>query len=203
MCVMLALPDNELPCPASVELALISLGWEVIAFGWRRYLKDGWNKFDFFIVLVSYVGLALDLLNSNSPINPSILRIMRVFRIVRILKLLKTAQGVRALLDCVFKSMGQITNMCILLILYFFIYAAAGVELYSRLGCKMSSCEGLSEHANFRNFYMALLTLFRICTGDNGNGILRDTLRAPPQCDSSEQCISDCCASPWLSPVQC
>ncbi|XP_077426532.1 voltage-dependent T-type calcium channel subunit alpha-1H-like isoform X3 [Vanacampus margaritifer] len=38
-------------------------------------------------------------------------------------------------------------------------------------------CEGLSRHATFDNFGMAFLTLFRVSTGDNWNGIMKDTLR--------------------------
>ncbi|KAF3700377.1 Voltage-dependent T-type calcium channel subunit alpha-1H [Channa argus] len=38
-------------------------------------------------------------------------------------------------------------------------------------------CEGLSRHATFENFGMAFLTLFRVSTGDNWNGIMKDTLR--------------------------
>ena len=34
-------------------------------------------------------------------------------------------------------------------------------------------CEGLSKHAHFRNFGMAFLTLFRVATGDNWNGIMK------------------------------
>lgn len=34
-------------------------------------------------------------------------------------------------------------------------------------------CEGLSRHATFDNFGMAFLTLFRVSTGDNWNGIMK------------------------------
>ena len=34
-------------------------------------------------------------------------------------------------------------------------------------------CEGLSKHAHFQNFGMAFLTLFRVATGDNWNGIMK------------------------------
>lgn len=34
-------------------------------------------------------------------------------------------------------------------------------------------CEGLGRHATFRNFGMAFLTLFRVSTGDNWNGIMK------------------------------
>ncbi|CAF3359776.1 unnamed protein product, partial [Rotaria sp. Silwood2] len=35
----------------------------------------------------------------------------------------------------------------------------------------------LDKHAHFKNFGIALLTLFRVATGDNWNGIMKDTLR--------------------------
>lgn len=34
-------------------------------------------------------------------------------------------------------------------------------------------CEGLGVHAHFQNFGMAFLTLFRVATGDNWNGIMK------------------------------
>ncbi|XP_066293286.1 voltage-dependent T-type calcium channel subunit alpha-1G-like isoform X2 [Branchiostoma lanceolatum] len=48
---------------------------------------------------------------------------------------------------------------------------------------------------------MALLTLFRIATGDNWNGIMKDTLRGPPDCDDSEDCKANCCVSAILAPI--
>ena len=34
-------------------------------------------------------------------------------------------------------------------------------------------CEGLDNHAHFKNFGFSMLTLFRVSTGDNWNGILK------------------------------
>ncbi|RXN32170.1 voltage-dependent T-type calcium channel subunit alpha-1I isoform X1 [Labeo rohita] len=55
-------------------------------------------------------------------------------------------------------------------------------------------CEGMSRHATFENFGMAFLTLFQVSTGDNWNGIMKDTLReCPPAeytCNPSLQFIS-------------
>jgi hypothetical protein len=42
-------------------------------------------------------------------------------------------------------------------------------------GCDdLHPCQGLGEHAHFRSFGMAFLTLFRIATGDNWNGIMKE-----------------------------
>ncbi len=45
--------------------------------------------------------------------------------------------------------------------------------LYIDCESHKTACEGLSKHAHFHNFGMAFLTLFRIATGDNWNGIMK------------------------------
>uniref|UniRef100_A0AAR2JQD4 Ion transport domain-containing protein n=1 Tax=Pygocentrus nattereri TaxID=42514 RepID=A0AAR2JQD4_PYGNA len=153
---------------------------KLVAFGFRRFFKDRWNQLDLAIVLLSIMGITLEEIKMNAalPINPTIIRIMRVLRIARVLKLLKMAKGMRALLDTVMQALPQVGNLGLLFMLLFFIYAALGVELFGKLECNENNpCEGLSRHATFENFGMAFLTLFRVSTGDNWNGIMKDTLR--------------------------
>ncbi|CAB1457734.1 unnamed protein product [Pleuronectes platessa] len=153
---------------------------KLVAFGLRRFFKERWNQLDLAIVLLSLMGIALEEidLSASLPINPTIIRIMRVLRITRVLKLLKMATGMRSLLDTVMQALPQVGNLGLLFMLLFFIYAALGVELFGKLECSEENpCEGLSRHATFDNFGMAFLTLFRVSTGDNWNGIMKDTLR--------------------------
>ncbi|XP_077461225.1 voltage-dependent T-type calcium channel subunit alpha-1H-like isoform X2 [Stigmatopora argus] len=153
---------------------------KLVAFGLRRFFKERWNQLDLAIVLLSIMGITLEEidLNASLPINPTIIRIMRVLRITRVLKLLKMATGMRSLLDTVIQALPQVGNLGLLFMLLFFIYAALGVELFGKLECSEENpCEGLSRHATFDNFGMAFLTLFRVSTGDNWNGIMKDTLR--------------------------
>ncbi|XP_073755853.1 voltage-dependent T-type calcium channel subunit alpha-1H isoform X2 [Callorhinus ursinus] len=152
---------------------------KLVAFGFRRFFKDRWNQLDLAIVLLSIMGITLEEIEMNAalPINPTIIRIMRVLRIARVLKLLKMATGMRALLDTVVQALPQVGNLGLLFMLLFFIYAALGVELFGRLECSEDNpCEGLSRHATFSNFGMAFLTLFRVSTGDNWNGIMKFVL---------------------------
>uniref|UniRef100_A0A8C7IGX1 Voltage-dependent T-type calcium channel subunit alpha n=1 Tax=Oncorhynchus kisutch TaxID=8019 RepID=A0A8C7IGX1_ONCKI len=172
---------------------------KLIAFGLRRFFKERWNQLDLAIVLLSVMGITLEEidLNASLPINPTIIRIMRVLRIARVLKLLKMATGMRALLDTVVQALPQVGNLGLLFMLLFFIYAALGVELFGKLECSEENpCEGLSRHATFQNFGMAFLTLFRVSTGDNWNGIMKDTLRDCRPEDRS--CLS---YLPLVSPV--
>ncbi|NXD82261.1 CAC1H protein, partial [Halcyon senegalensis] len=172
---------------------------KLVAFGFRRFFKDRWNQLDLAIVLLSIVGITLEEIEMNAalPINPTIIRIMRVLRIARVLKLLKMATGMRALLDTVVQALPQVGNLGLLFMLLFFIYAALGVELFGKLDCSEENpCEGLSRHATFTNFGMAFLTLFRVSTGDNWNGIMKDTLR---ECTREDKhCLT---YLPVISPV--
>ncbi|XP_068178503.1 voltage-dependent T-type calcium channel subunit alpha-1I-like [Antennarius striatus] len=181
--------------PQSLETALkycnyfftstfvIEAALKLVAFGFRRFFKDRWNQLDLAIVLLSVMGITLEEIeiNASLPINPTIIRIMRVLRIARVLKLLKMATGMRALLDTVVQALPQVGNLGLLFMLLFFIYAALGVELFGELVCNADyPCEGMSRHATFENFGMAFLTLFQVSTGDNWNGIMKDTLRECP-----------------------
>ncbi|TWW69636.1 Voltage-dependent T-type calcium channel subunit alpha-1H, partial [Takifugu flavidus] len=172
---------------------------KLVAFGIQRFFKDRWNQLDIGIVALSIMGITLEELKLSAalPINPTIIRIMRVLRIARVLKLLKMAKGMRALLDTVMQALPQVGNLGLLFMLLFFIYAALGVELFGKLECNDNNpCEGLSRHATFENFGMAFLTLFRVSTGDNWNGIMKDTLR---ECRPEDRhCLT---YLPWVSPI--
>ncbi|XP_035224933.1 voltage-dependent T-type calcium channel subunit alpha-1H-like [Stegodyphus dumicola] len=180
---------------------ILEAAMKIVALGLRRYLSDRWNQLDVGIVILSVIGIVLEEMESEViPINPTIIRVMRVLRIARVLKLLKMAKGIRALLDTVMQALPQVGNLGLLFFLLFFIFAALGVELFGRLECTDEyPCQGLGEHAHFRNFGMAFLTLFRVATGDNWNGIMKDTLRE--NCDPSSDCIRNCCVSPIIAPL--
>jgi len=161
-----------------------------IAFGCQRYHMGShprslaaWNNFDLFIVFISVIGILFDDIigADNLPINPAILRILRILRVARILKLLKSAKDLVILLNTVSRSLAQVGNLGLLLFLMFFIYSALGIELFGRLACTDTNpCDGISEYANFENFGMAMLVLFRLSTGDNWNGMMKDGLRTAP-----------------------
>uniref|UniRef100_A0A7N4NWY1 Voltage-dependent T-type calcium channel subunit alpha n=1 Tax=Sarcophilus harrisii TaxID=9305 RepID=A0A7N4NWY1_SARHA len=158
---------------------------KLVAFGLRRFFKDRWNQLDLAIVLLSVMGITLEEIEINAalPINPTIIRIMRVLRIARGEEEPGAAGGGRWMEDAV-------GNLGLLFMLLFFIYAALGVELFGKLVCSDEHpCEGMSRHATFENFGMAFLTLFQVSTGDNWNGIMKDTLR---DCTHDERsCLSN------------
>ncbi|XP_049799603.1 voltage-dependent T-type calcium channel subunit alpha-1G [Schistocerca nitens] len=209
--VTMALEFYKMPKPLEYALKIFNYFFtavfileavmKLVALGFLLYFKDRWNQLDVIIVILSIVGIVLEEVESKFiPINPTIIRVMRVLRIARVLKLLKMAKGIRALLDTVMQALPQVGNLGLLFFLLFFIFAALGVELFGRLECsEKRPCQGLGEHAHFSNFGMAFLTLFRVATGDNWNGIMKDTLRE--DCDNSADCVRNCCVSTVIAPI--
>uniref|UniRef100_A0A915CTA5 Ion transport domain-containing protein n=1 Tax=Ditylenchus dipsaci TaxID=166011 RepID=A0A915CTA5_9BILA len=178
----------------------LEAGMKLYALGFRKFFEESDSQLDFFIVILSVFGIIFEEFEAlELPINPTIIRVMRVLRIARVLKLLKMAKGIRSLLDTVGEALPQVGNLGSLFFLLFFIFAALGVELFGKLECSEEHpCDGLGEHAHFKNFGMAFLTLFRIATGDNWNGIMKDALR--DDCDPSDHCERNCCVDPILAP---
>lgn len=138
-------------------------------------------------------------MKSKLPINPTIIRVMRVLRIARVLKLLKTAEGIRKLLDTVAEALPQVGNLGLLFLLMFFIFAALGMELFGQVECTDEvPCEGLDHHAHFKDFGFSMLTLFRVSTGDNWNGILKDIINKK-RCELNS--TSGCAALEHIAPI--
>ncbi|KAM4726218.1 voltage-dependent T-type calcium channel subunit alpha-1I-like [Anableps anableps] len=166
-----------------------------IAFGLVRFLKVGWNVLDIFIVLVSVISTALTQmeLSEKMPFNPSIFRVVRVFRLAQVLKTTR----IKVLLKTIMSTLSQVGNIGLLFLFFFFIYAALGVELFGTLECSEEfPCLGLHRLGNFNDFPKALLTLYKVSTGDKWSDILKDTTR---DCESGYDGCSGYLS--WASPI--
>ena len=130
--------------------------------GYRQhYFRIGWNVFDFIVVVVSILSIALnDVLLSNN-VSPSILRLLRVLRVGRIVRLFRASKGVRKLLLSFIMSLPALFNIACLLFLIIFIYAIIGMNLFGHVGHFGGNMDDI---INFHSFPYALLTLFRLTT---------------------------------------
>jgi hypothetical protein len=121
-------------------LYTLIFGWEclfkVLAFFPRRYYSQGWNQFDFFIVMISFGGILIDAVGSAIPMDPRTLRVLRLFRIFRILRafrIFKAAKGLTRILGTLARSLPALRNLLMLLSLLFFIFAVLGVSLFGAI----------------------------------------------------------------------
>jgi len=201
--LLMSIEYYEMPQSVSDILKLANLSFtgvfigeaalKVVGLGWKGYWESWWNRFDLFIVVISCAEIALDLVLGASQFNPTLLRVLRIFRATRLIRLLNASLGLQALLQTMTVALPKVLNVVVVMILLFYIYACAAVEMFGKAGCDLSPCEGLSRHSTFKNWPYAMLTLYRLMTGDNGFGLMRDMLREAPRCDESIDCTHDCC----------
>jgi hypothetical protein len=177
-------------------------GWEcafkMFAFHPQRYYKSGWNRFDFFIVMVTYGGVVIDSLGNLIKLDPTLMRVLRIFRVFRILRafrIFKAAKGLQAIVATLVRSLPALGNLFAMLGLFFFIFSILGMTLFGTLcslddlplpglrpvRCLMSE-EPLTSLANFAFMGNAFAALFRCATGDGWGTILYAcSIVAPPR----------------------
>lgn len=114
-----------------------------------RYFADGWNVFDFLIIVICLL-----------PVGGPFAAVLRLARALRLLRLVSTLPKLQLLVGALLKSLSAMGYVSLLLALLFYIYAVAGIHLF-----------GKTDPVNFGSLPAALLTLFRLVTLDNWSDI--------------------------------
>ena len=115
-----------------------------------RYFLDPWNVFDFCIVGVCFL-----------PIDASFAAVLRLARLFRVLKLVRALPKLQVLVSALLKSLPSMAYVGLLLGLLFYIYSVAGVFLF-----------GQNDPVHFGNLFIAMLTLFRVVTGEDWTDVM-------------------------------
>ena len=122
---------------------------KTIGLGWNCYWKDDWNKFDFCVLILSYIGCIYFGSSYHRNVN---------FQSTRILRVACTFKKSRKMRypDLIFRtflySLPSPLNMVLTLSVIFYIYAIIGMNLFS---------------LRFDSFTVSLYTLFICLTGDS------------------------------------
>eukprot|EP01061_Rhynchopus_euleeides_P018893 TRINITY_DN3112_c0_g1_i6.p1 TRINITY_DN3112_c0_g1~~TRINITY_DN3112_c0_g1_i6.p1 ORF type:complete len:1793 (+),score=658.70 TRINITY_DN3112_c0_g1_i6:673-5379(+) len=152
---------------------------KLIAMGPKIYLQDAWNKFDLSIVILSTLGVIMELALQASPA----VSIFRILRLARLLRMVKKAKGIKRILRTLLLSLPSMMNVAGILFLMFFVYAVLGVKLFARLK-RGGEDDAMGPYANFENFGFSLLLLLRMTTGEAWQAILKEASVEPPHdCD--------------------
>ncbi|XP_076791718.1 sodium channel protein type 4 subunit alpha [Arvicanthis niloticus] len=146
----------------------------------QYYFTIGWNIFDFVVVILSIVGLALSDLIQKYFVSPTLFRVIRLARIGRVLRLIRGAKGIRTLLFALMMSLPALFNIGLLLFLVMFIYSIFGMSNFAYV--KKES--GIDDMFNFETFGNSIICLFEITTSAGWDGLLNPILNSgPPDCD--------------------
>ncbi|XP_034615834.1 sodium channel protein type 5 subunit alpha-like isoform X6 [Trachemys scripta elegans] len=144
------------------------------------YFTNGWNIFDFVVVILSIVGTVLSDIIQQYFFSPTLFRVIRLARIGRVLRLIRGAKGIRTLLFALMMSLPALFNIGLLLFLVMFIYAIFGMANFAYVKKE----NGIDDMFNFQTFANSMLCLFQITTSAGWDGLLNPILNTgPPYCD--------------------
>jgi len=142
---------------------------KVYSFGLRRFLSDGFNVLDAFIVTISFVEIAL---GSSTGFT-----VLRTFRLLRVLKLARFSENIQKLLRILLKSVTSAFMITIVLIILIFVSALLGMQLFGgKFGPTFDN--GQKPRVHWDTFDMALISSFIIIASEDWPLIQYETMSA-------------------------
>lgn len=89
----------------------------------KSFFKSGWNVFDLFLVLISYVPESL--FEGSSTI-----MVVRILRIFRVLRLLRTSDEIKLIIAVLSKSFSALFYNGVFFFIFIYLFAIIGVSLF-------------------------------------------------------------------------
>ena len=123
-----------------------------------RYFRDGWNVFDFSIIVFSLL-----------PATGGFAVIARMARLLRLLRLVSAVPELRLIVATLVRSIPGMLHIVALMSLMVYIYAIIGYQLFH---------EHDPEH--WRNLGISLLSLFRVVTLEDWTDIMYKAMEYHP-----------------------
>ena len=115
-----------------------------------QYFKDGWNIFDFSIVVICFM-----------PFDAEYVAVLRLARVLRVLRLLSVVPKLQILVVALLRSIPSMFYVTILLFILFYIYAVLGVMLFSE-----------NDPKHYATLGDSMLSLFRVVTLEDWTDIM-------------------------------
>ena len=123
-----------------------------------QYFRDGWNVFDFSIIVFSLI-----------PATGGFAVIARLARLMRLLRLVSAVPELRLIVATLVRSIPSMLHIVALMSLMVYIYAIIGYQLFH---------EHDPEH--WRNLGISLLSLFRVVTLEDWTDIMYKAMELHP-----------------------
>ena len=95
----------------------------------KNYFQDGWNNFDFLIVVFAWIGFVAQYVFGINV--GALTTVVRAFRILRVLKLVRKARSLQKIVNTFMLAIPELVNVGALLFLFLFLFAVLGVFLFS------------------------------------------------------------------------
>lgn len=119
------------------------------------YFQSNWNKFDFLIVVASYLPTG----------NGGMIMMLRLLRLLRVLKLLKAFPRLQVILVALGKGMSSIFYIGVILVIWIYVYAIIGKSFYET-----------NDPFHFGTLHEAMASLFLVITLDAWSAMMNGNL---------------------------
>merc|ERR1719277_37939 len=144
---------------------------KMYALGLSGYMVSLFNRFDFIVVISSILEFIL----VNQEIMPPLgMSVLRCIRLLRAFKVTRYWASMGNLVKSLVNSIASINALLVLLILFIFIFALLGMQIF---GGRFATGED-AERSTFNNFGQSCLTVFQILTGEDWNVVMYDGIQA-------------------------
>jgi len=108
---------------------LLEMIMKLIGLGFSNYKQDKYNLFDAVIVIISLIDWTLSRIPNVDT--GSALNAFRALRLLRMMKLSKSWKALAEILRKTAKSLVDISNFSLILMLFMYIFALLGMELFA------------------------------------------------------------------------
>lgn len=137
------------------------------------FWSDGWNVFDFIVVVISIISLP------QIPVDLPGISVLRLLRAFRVFRLFKRLENLRKIISCIERAIPGVANAFGILVLVMSIYAILGVEFFSLITLPGNCDDDESDCKPYRfgveyygSFGRAFFTLFQVMTGDSWASVI-------------------------------
>ncbi|ORZ33335.1 Ion transport protein-domain-containing protein [Catenaria anguillulae PL171] len=155
-----------------VFLLEIALRW---TDSFKKYWRDYWNVFDFFVTLGTAVPEVLTLAGVQTDFGTlgTIVRQLRTFRILRALKLAVRFTSLRIIVTTIIEALRSMFLIMTLVFMALFIFAVIGVYAFQPFS---QANLPLTYGQSFKTLGSSLEVLFQFLTLDNWSNVVSDLL---------------------------
>src|SRR5574344_772743 len=126
----------------------------------KQFFSSGWNLFDLFVVVVSYIP---DDISTNSGVIAAI----RVLRVFRILRLFKSSMELRLIISVMIRSMKSLTYNALVMLIFMYVFAVAGVMFFRLPDASTATNAPSNSDDPYGTLSESLFTLLRCMTGED------------------------------------
>lgn len=122
------------------------------------YFRDGWNVFDFLVIVFSLV-----------PATGEFAMIARLARLLRVLRLISAIRELRLIVAALVRSIPSVGHVILLMSIIVYIYAIIGYQLFHE-----------HDPTHWRSLGISVLTLFNIITLEGWTLVMENAMQLHP-----------------------